>query len=47
MEIWRRLTHEGDAILVKEFWEFGVFRGVTPTGPHRLALTGDSYIKHH
>lgn len=41
VDISRRRTHEGNAVLVQEFWEFGVFRGMTPTSPHRLAMKGD------
>lgn len=32
-----RLTHEGDTIFQKKFWELGIFRSMTPASPHCLS----------
>ena len=31
-----RLTHEGDAIFQKKFWELGILRSMTPASPNCL-----------
>lgn len=31
-----RLTHEGDAIFQKKFWELGILRCMTPASPYCL-----------
>lgn len=31
-----RLTHEGNAIFQKKFWELGILRSMTPASPYCL-----------
>jgi len=38
-------TDKDDAILVQQFWEFGVLRGMPPAGPHRLDLRPLGYVQ--